>query len=163
MRVFLPAFSDELSAQQPVARRCWAALIPPGTHPEQAEVYEDDAVTEAALAGLELLRDEEPPAGVVRVRRRLVLAADISEEDLEILRCEPADEDGIVFPAHMSTLHWGDVAAIMVDDADAEDAVQAVLDASDQESADQAISDLWDFSIGWFDIAERESLAKTLS
>lgn len=162
MRVFLPAFSDELTGPQPVARQCWVALIPAGTHPEQAEVYEDDAVTEAALAGLALLRDEEIPAGVVRARRRLVLAADLPEEDLEILRSEPADDEAVIFPANISALRWSDVAAIMVDDVHAEDAVQAVLDADTQESADQAISDLWDFAIGWFDIAEREALAKVL-
>lgn len=163
MRIYIPALSDELTAENPTNRRGWVARIPAGTHPEQAEVYEDDAVTEAALDGLSLLRDDEASAGVKRAMRRLVLAVELPESRVQAISDEPADEEGILFPVGVGSLSWEDVAALMIDDADAEPAVGAVLRAQDQESADQAIAELWDYAIGWFDIAEREALAKALN
>lgn len=163
MRVFLPALSHELSAEQPVNRQGWVARIPAGTHPEQAEVYEDDAVTEAALDSLSLLRDEPVSVGVNRALRRLVLAVEVPETSAACVSNEAADEDGVVFPVELESIEWGQVAALMVDDADAEDAVQAVLRAEDQDTADAAIAELWEYAIGWFDIAERQALASALN
>lgn len=159
MRVFIPAFTDELSLTEPQTRPGWTAVIPAGTHPEQAEVFEDDAVTEAALDGLGLLRDEEIPEQVQRLPRRLVLAVDLPNSAR--VRMEDAvDEDSVVCPVDSVPFTWNDVAAIMIDDADAEGAVRRVLKASTQDQADEAISDLWEYSIGWFDIAERLELAR---
>ncbi len=163
MRVFLPALSHELTAAYPVNRQGWVARIPTGTHPEQAEVYEDDAVTEAALDSLSLLRDEPTSAGVNKSAfRRLVLALDVPENSVTFVSDEAADEDGVVFPVEIENIEWAQVAALMVDDGDAEEAVQAVLRAEDQETADHAIAELWEYAIGWFDIAEREALASAL-
>lgn len=162
MRVFVPALTDELSCEAPVTREGWTAVIPAGTHPEQAEVYEDDAVTEAALDGLSLLRDEESPAQVRRAPRRLVLAADLPASRVHSMSEEAADEDGVVFSVSVQDLAWSDIAAIMIDDADAEAAVGKVLAADTQDEADEAISELWEYAIGWFDIAERADLAAAL-
>lgn len=159
MRVFIPALTDELVMETPVLRRGWVALIPRGTHPEQAEVYEDDAVTEAALDGLTVLRDEKENSTRHLLHRRLVLAFDVKDSDLTVHTEQAADEEGVVVPVDVHTLTWMNLVAMMVDDADAESAVQSVIEATDQDSADDAISDLWDHAIGWFDSAEREELA----
>lgn len=163
MRVFIPALSDELLAPHPVNRPAWTARIPQGTHSELAEVYEDNALTEAALDSLELLRDEEKPGTQTRALRRLVIAAEVPHAQVAFLSDEPADDDGVVFPVSMQSLEWTHVVAFMVDDEEAETAVQAVLEAQDQPSADAAIEHLWDYAINWFDSAERLALSNHLA
>lgn len=156
MRVFIPALTQELAFPAPVCRGGWAAFIPVGTHPEQAEVFEDDAVTEAALDGLRLLRDQDAVPG--QHPRRLVLALTMPDEAVQRSSDKAADEEGVVFPVEVASCQWADVDSLMVDDADAEPAVRAVLRAQTQDEADEAISELWEFAIGWFDIAERQDL-----
>jgi hypothetical protein len=56
-------------------------------------------------------------------------------------------------------LGWGDVAAFLIDEDGAAEAVRAVLRAGDQGAADRAVADLWEHPLEWFDISERDALA----
>lgn len=152
MRVYVPVLSHELTGEHPPVRTAWMALIPQGTHPEEAEVIEDDAQTEACLDGLTLLRDTSPQGAL----RRIVLAVDIPGRAPQT---QEAGTDTIEPP----TYAWADVAAILADGADAQDAVRAVIDADKQDAADNAVSELWDHALEWFDSSERLGLAASLA
>lgn len=152
MRVYIPILSYELEGERPPVRTAWVALIPPGTHPEEAEVIEDDAQTEACLDGLTLLRDTEPQGAL----RRIVLAVDIPG------RAPAAQEPG-VSEVEAPAYEWTDVAALLVDGPEAQEAVQAVIEAEEQETADEAVAQLWDYALEWFDCSERRGLAASLT
>lgn len=152
MRVYVPILSHELADKRPPARTAWVALIPPGTHPEEAEVIEDDAQTEACLDGLTLLRDTEPQGAL----RRIILAVDIPG------RAPTAEEAG-VSEVEAPAYTWDDVAALLVDGQEAQEAVRAVIVAEDQDTADEAVAELWDYALEWFDCSERLGLADTLA
>jgi hypothetical protein len=149
MRVYLPALGSDLSADRPPVRSGFAAAPERGAAPDDIEVLEDDAQTEAALASLELLREAPPGERPSRV----VLAADapVTTEGEKgasrVVRVEPG------------TLGWGDVAAFLIDEDGAAEAVRAVLRAGDQGAADRAVADLWEHPLEWFDISERDALA----
>lgn len=152
MRVYIPILSHELANERPPARTAWVALIPAGTHPEEAEVIEDDAQTEACLDGLTLLRDTEPQGAL----RRIVLAVDIPGH-------APAVEEEGVSEVEAPAYEWGDVAALLVDGPEAQDAVRAVIVAEEQDTADEAVAELWDYALEWFDCSERLGLAAALA
>ncbi|WP_175956171.1 hypothetical protein [Schaalia sp. Marseille-Q2122] len=152
MRVYIPALSHELSGEHPPARKAWVALIPAGTHPEEAEVIEDDAQTEACLEGLTLLRDTSPEGA----KRRIVLAVDIPGR-------APATQEADVREVDTPSYTWADVAAVLVDGPEAEEAVRAVIAAEDQDTADEAVAQLWDHALEWFDSSERLGLATALA
>lgn len=151
MRVYIPLLSHELTNKRPPARTAWVALIPAGTHPEDAEVIEDDAQTEACLDGLTLLRDTAPQGAL----RRIVLAVDIPGRAPEV------QEPG-VSSLQVAGYEWADVAALLVDGPEAQDAVRAVIEAEQQDCADEAVAALWDHALEWFDCSERLGLAAAL-
>ena len=152
MRVYIPVLSPELADERPPARRAWVALIPPGTHPEEAEVIEDDAQTEACLEGLTLLRDTKPQGAL----RRIVLAVDVPGR-------APASQEAGTRDIDAPAYEWADVAALLVDGPEAEQAVHAVITAQEQDSADEAVGELWDHALEWYDCTERLSLAAALA
>lgn len=152
MRVYIPILSHELAGEHPPSRTAWVALIPPGTHPDDAEVVEDDAQTEACLDGLTLLRDTETQGAL----RRIILAVDIPGRS-------PAAHEVGVREVEMPVYEWADVAALLVDGPEAQEAVHAVISAEEQETADEAVAELWDYALEWFDCSERLELAASLA
>lgn len=153
MRLYLPATPADLAADVPPRVRAFTVLAPEGVRGEDLEVLEDDARDEAALDSLRRLRDETPSAPP----RRLVLAVDAplthSPEPLE-----PGSTTGVVDLE--APVGWSDVAAYLLDEEEAEEAVRAVLVAEDQDGADAALAALWDHPLQWFDASERARLVE---
>lgn len=112
-----------------------------GDDDELAEV----ALREAALASLRLLGGEDggdlPP-------RRAVLVADVEDA-----KARPDLDDAVVRLAGPVAL--ADVVAAYVDNADAEDAVRAAIEAVDaadlgDEDADLVVGDAQDHDLAWY-------------
>ncbi len=152
MRVYLPALSSDLTAERPPAVPGFAAEPPPQARPDDIEMLEDDAQTQAALASLERLRD----APRTERATRLVLAA-----DAPAVRGEPVGgaDGGLILRVPAPRLTWADVVALLVDEGGAAGAVRSVLEAGDQDDADRAVAALWEHPLVWFDASEREALA----
>lgn len=148
MRVYFPAVSSDLLADDVSPRLAFTALAARDASGEELELLEDDAQTEAALASLVALRQSEGQA-----LRRIVLAADIDTET--------PSGCGVVTLGERGT-QWSKVAAILIDAPQARDAVLAVIEAKEQEEADEAVAALWEHALEWFDITEREELARAL-
>ncbi|PID97708.1 MAG: hypothetical protein CSA82_02805 [Actinobacteria bacterium] len=153
MRVYVPALSNELTDEKPVIRPGWAANAPANAHPDEREVYEYTAQTEAALASLEALR--ESPHGNALVR--LVLAV-----DLPIPMPPEVPDSSENVEVAVSPFAWHDVQALLVDGSDAHTAVRAVIEAKEQDEADTALGELWDHAMEWFDVSERQVLSRAL-
>lgn len=148
MRVYLPALSSHLLADDIAERPGFAVVAPAGTDREGVEVLEDDAQTEAALASLVDLREAEGETPI-----RLVLAVDAPDR--------PLHGEGVVETGPIAAA-WADVAAILADSPEAESDVRAVLDADEQDEADAAVARLWERALEWFDVTERAALAEDL-
>lgn len=148
MRVYLPALSSHLLADDIAERPGFAVVAPAGTDREGIEVLEDDAQTEAALVSLVDLREASGEAPI-----RLVLAVDAPDR--------PLTGAGVVETGPIDAT-WADVAAILADSPEAADDVRAVLDADEQDEADEAVARLWERSLEWFDVSERLALAEDL-
>ncbi len=155
MRLYLPALSSELLGDAPPHRDGWTALPGPGVGGEELEVLEDDAQTEAALASLVLLRESLDDEGGQEALRRLILAV-----DTDLPGAAPVGTGVIAVQA--GAVSWADVRALLVDGADAEPLVKAVLDANEQDEADDAVAALWDEALEWYDPGERLDLATIL-
>ncbi|MFT4125329.1 MAG: hypothetical protein QM662_03765 [Gordonia sp. (in: high G+C Gram-positive bacteria)] len=165
MRVYLPAtlaMLTELNSGglfQPVSGTGFA-LTPAlrgrytaGDDEELAEV----AIREAARASLRLLSAETegtlPP-------RRVVVAADVPDVTLR-----PDLDDAVV--RLTAAVPRTAVASVLVDGADAEDAVRAAMTAIDaadlgDEDASFAIGDVEDFDLGWYATQELPFLLELL-
>ena len=140
MRVYVPAVLSDLSVPLPPVRGGVVAV------PDAAMSAEDDAITEAALASLEQVREEgAQPA-------RIVLAVD-TPTSTTLSPGEAIEANIFTAPAFEYT--WSDVAAILADLPDAGPAVAAVVAAETQEEADEAVAALWESSLAWFDRSER--------
>ncbi|WP_022868127.1 DUF6912 family protein [Schaalia vaccimaxillae] len=152
MRVFFPALGSELSAAVLPQRHGWAAFAPQGASNDDIEELENDAQTEAALASLSLLQDfpDDAPS-------RVVLAIEIPEAPLA------SDIVDGVGEVRLGGCDWKQVKAILIDGSDACEAVRSVVAAQDQDSADQAVADLWEYALEWYDIQEREVVARMLA
>lgn len=148
MRAYLPALSTDLLADTLPERRGFTAVAPSGAGREDLEVLEDDAQTEAALASLIALREAEGEAP-----RRIVLAVDVDA---------PSPSGTGVLETAALGAQWSVVRAILVDAPDAEGAVRAVVRAEGQDEADAAVAALWEHSLEWFDVTERDALALAL-
>lgn len=149
MRVYLPLLPSELLEDTPRPRRGFTVVPPPECDREGVEVLEDDAQTEAALLALSLLREEEKDTPL-----RMLIAQDVEMDPPKGAGVLEVDEITIV---------WEKVAAILCDDCDTAPVVQRVLDATEQDEADEAVADLWEFCLGWYDVSERQSLARLIA
>lgn len=149
MRVYLPLLPSELLDDDPRPRSGFTVVAPTDCDREGVEVLEDDAQTEAALLALALMREKEDEEPL-----RMVVAQDVDAP-------QPKGE-GVVEAGDFAIV-WDAVAAILSDDPEAAPAVRRVLDAEDQDEADAAVADLWEFSLGWYDVSERESMARFIA
>lgn len=161
MRVYVPATSALITtladgeALSPPAAGTTAFAVTPGL---RAWYGEDDAAdepddedleyaacAEAARASLRLLAGDPAAA-----RRRLVLAADVRDADVEIR--DDLDRGVVRVQAAVTPAM---LAAVFVDDADAETAVARaaeVVDAADlgDEAAEQTVGDTEGFELSWY-------------
>ena len=149
MRVYLPLLPSELLDDSPCPRSGFTVVAPADCDREGVEVLEDDAQTEAALLALSLMREEEGERPL-----RMVVAQDVDAP-------QPKGE-GVVEAGDFAIV-WDAVAAILSDEPEAAPAVRRVLDAEEQDEADAAVADLWEFSLGWYDVSERESMARFIA
>ena len=150
MRVYIPALLSDLSVPLPPVRAGVVAVPDGAMSGEDVEVLEDDAITEAALSCLELVRESAGAAPA-----RLVLAVD-TPTSTTLTPGDQIEPHIVAAPAFEYT--WSDVAAILADLPDAAPAVSAVLEASTQEEADEAVAALWESSLAWFDRSERPAV-----
>ena len=159
MRVFIPAVPAELSGDVPPPRTAIAPIIPADATPEQVELLEDDAVTEAWLVSLELLVGDGPASSQSADLRRVVLAADVDPAGTAPVDGSPRP---VVEVDPVAPLSWDDVKAILADapgDDTASEAIVALAAATDDAAVDDALSALADDSLQWFDISERAQLS----
>lgn len=148
MRVYLPLLGSELLGDSLSSRRGFTVIAPNAADSETIEVLEDDAQTEAALVSLMELREREGEPMV-----RLIAAADVADT--------PVEGEGVVEIAEIA-VSWSEVVAILADSGEAAPAVLKVVEASEQDEADEAVAALWEHALEWFDVSERESLARAL-
>lgn len=130
------------------SRRGFTVIAPNAADSETIEVLEDDAQTEAALVSLMELREREGEPMV-----RLIAAAEVADT--------PVEGEGVVETAEIA-VSWSEVVAILADSGEASPAVLKVVEASEQDEADEAVAALWEHALEWFDVSERESLARVL-
>lgn len=150
MRVYLPLLGSELLADSLSSRRGFTVIAPSAADSETIEVLEDDAQTEAALVSLMELREREGEPMV-----RLIAAADVADTAFE------GEGEGVVETAEIA-VSWSEVVAILADSGQAAPAVRKVVEANEQDEADEAVAALWEHALEWFDVSERESLARAL-
>lgn len=150
MRVYLPLLASELLGDSLSSRRGFTVIVPNAADSETIEVLEDDAQTEAALVSLMELREREGEPMV-----RLIAAADVADTPVE------GEGEGVVETAEIA-VSWSEVVAILADSGEAAPAVLKVVEASEQDEADEAVAALWEHALEWFDVSERESLARAL-
>lgn len=134
------------------SRRGFRVIAPNAADSETIEVLEDDAQTEAALVSLMELREREGEPMV-----RLIAAADVADTPVE----GEGEGEGVVETAEIA-VSWSEVVAILADSGEASPAVLKVVEASEQDEADEAVAALWEHALEWFDVSERESLARAL-
>lgn len=154
MRVYLPLLGSELLGDSLSSRRGFTVIAPNAADSETIEVLEDDAQTEAALVSLMELREREGEPMV-----RLIAAADVADTALE--GEGEGEGEGVVETAEIA-VSWSEVVAILADSGEAAPAVLKVVEASEQDEADEAVAALWEHALEWFDVSERESLARAL-
>lgn len=150
MRVYIPAVSTDLRELLPPVRIGYCVVPHTVAVGEELELLEDDAQTEAGLASLSLLQDDDTSAPV-----RLILAVELSEGEVTPF-------EGDIAQIECSAYRWIDVVALFVDNLDAIPHVRAAVEATTQEEADDAVSTLWEESLEWYDIDEREALGQLL-
>lgn len=152
MRVYVPAtlaMLQQLVADEMLHARSGTAFAVTPTLREAYSQGDDDeladvALREAALASLRLLGDHTgalPP-------RRAVLVAEVDD-----VTARPDLDDAVVRLA--GPVGLADVIAAYVDNADAEEAVRAAIDAVDaadlgDEDADFIVGDAQDHDLAWY-------------
>lgn len=165
MRVFVPATSVELTglttSGQFGSPPITAFAVTPGLREwyvdDDAEELEYAAMLDAARASLRLI-DVDPDAA----RRRVVVAADLAASDVVV---HDDIDRGVVRLSRAVTM--ADIAAVHVDDADAEDAVsraaQAVIAADlGQAEAQATVDDAEGYELSWYANQEIAGLLETL-
>ncbi|RAX22627.1 MULTISPECIES: DUF6912 family protein [unclassified Actinomyces] len=154
MRVYLPATAADLSADSISPRTAHAATpalaaVFPEEDQEGLEVSAslcaaDSSVMLLAVPGAEALAD-----------RRVVIAADVEEEQV---REVPAGDDVLPGTVELTApVEWDAVAALLVDEADAEPDVRAAR-TGDEAAFERAA----DADLLWYDVSERNALAEEL-
>ncbi|WP_103061889.1 DUF6912 family protein [Actinomyces qiguomingii] len=155
MRVYLPATARDLAAPR-ISPRTGHAVTPTlaGAFPEEdQEGLEVSASLCAADASVMLLA---VPGAEAEVDRRVVIAADV--EDTQVWEVPVTGE---VLPGTVEVtepVEWDAVAALLVDEADAESDVRAAR-TGDEAAFERAA----DADLLWYDISERSVLAQELA
>ncbi|GAA1654686.1 hypothetical protein MMUR_50920 [Mycolicibacterium murale] len=166
MRVYIPATLEMLQrlvadgSLFPVSGTAFAVT------PTLREAYSDGdddelaevALRDAALGSLRLLAGEGEP-GTLPLRRCVLVA------DVDGAKARPDLDDAVVRVGEAVTI--GDVVAVYVDLASAEDAVRAataVVDAADlgDEDAELAVGDAQDHDLAWYATQELPFLLELL-
>ncbi|MDU0347421.1 DUF6912 family protein [Actinomyces sp. MRS3W] len=155
MRVYLPATAADLAATTISPRTAHAATPAlAAVFPEEdAEGLEVSASLCAADASLMLLAE---PGAQHLADRRIVIAADVADAEVREI---PAT--GEVLPGTVevtSPVEWDAVAALLVDEAEAEADVRAAR-TGDEDAFEHAA----DADLLWYDVSERAALAEELS
>lgn len=160
MRVYVPATFDMLAGlaqdgQHPIRSGVVFALTP-AVREYYIEGDEEElaytAFLDAARASLRLLAIGDEGRFP---HRRVVISADIADD---VLRNSPVDGESVV-RVDPAVLRVADIAAIHVDDADAEAATKAAIeciDAADlgDEDAELTLGDAEDNLMSWYDAKE---------
>ena len=154
MRIYLPAAAADLSAAEISPRTAHAATqaLAAALPEEDEEGLEVSASLCAADSSL--VRLAEPEASGL-ADRRVVVAADVDPADLRELAVE-----GDTLPGTVEVtvpVSWDDVAALLVDDVEAESDVRLAR-TGDEEAFERAA----DADLLWFDVSERGHLASQL-
>jgi len=95
------------------------------------------------------------PAAAGLADRRIVIAADVDAENVRELPVE-----GDVLPGTIEVtgeISWEDVAALLVDEPEAQDDVRAAR-LGDEDAFERAA----EADLLWYDVTEREALAESL-
>nr|WP_300339329.1 hypothetical protein [Actinomyces sp.] len=154
MRIYLPATAADLSVAEISPRTAHA--VTPALAAALPEEDEEGLEVSASLCAADssLVRLAEPEAAGV-ADRRVVVAADVDPADLRELTVE-----GDVLPGTVELVvpvGWDDVAALLVDDVEAEADVRLAR-TGDEEAFERAA----DADLLWFDVCERGHLAARL-
>ncbi|AYD89368.1 hypothetical protein D4740_05415 [Actinomyces sp. 2119] len=154
MRVFLPATATDLRAESLSPRLAHAATptLARALPEEDQEGLEVAASLCAADASLLLLAQ---PGAARHADRRVVIAADAADDTVREL--DPGQD---VLPGTVEVtvaVDWQDVAAIFVDDAQAQADVRAARHGDEEAFERAAQADLL-----WYDVTERDHLADDL-
>ena len=151
MRIYLPATAADLSAPEISVRLVHAATraLSEALPEEDEEGLEVSASLCAADSSLMRLAE---PGNEEVASRRVVIAADVDAEALR--ECEVGDE---VLPGTVELLapvSWDDVAALLVDEPEAEPDVAAARTGEEEAFERAAEADLL-----WYDACERRAVA----
>ena len=158
MRIYLPATAAHLrasvlgSSHQPLTAHAATPALAQALPEEDEEGLEVSASLCAADASVVLLAEPEA-AGLAD--RRIVIAADVDAENVRELPVE-----GDVLPGTIEVtgeVSWEDVAALLVDEPEAQDDVRAAR-LGDEDAFERAA----EADLLWYDVTEREALAESL-
>ena len=158
MRIYLPATAAHLrasvlgSSHEPLAAHAATPALAHALPEEDEEGLEVSASLCAADASLVLLAE---PEAVGLADRRIVIAADVDAENVRELAVE-----GDVLPGTIEVtdeIAWEDVAALLVDEPEAETDVRAAR-LGDEDAFERAA----EADLLWYDVTEREALAESL-
>lgn len=165
MRIYLPATSTTLRELHERGALADVPLTAFAVTPGLREWYRDDdaealeyaAMTDAARGSLRLI-DADPAAA----RRRVVVAADLPDADVEIRDDLDRGVVTLTRPVPVSA-----VASVHVDDAEAEATIAAAAEAviaadlGDENSQDR-VDDAEGFELAWYATQEVEHLLESL-
>ena len=155
-RIYLPATAAHLrarvlgSSHQPLTAHAATPALAQALPEEDEEGLEVSASLCAADASVVLL-----PEAAGLADRRIVIAADVDAENVRELPVE-----GDVLPGTIEVtgeVSWEDVAALLVDEPEAQDDVRAARLGDEGAFERAAEADLL-----WYDVTEREALAESL-
>ncbi|CAM2906244.1 DUF6912 domain-containing protein [Actinomyces slackii] len=154
MRIYLPATAADLRAEAISARHAHAATqaLARALPEEDEEGLEVSASLCAADASVMLLAE---PGAEGLADRRLVIAADVDDQVVGELAVDEETLPGTV--AVGAPVAWEEVAAILVDDPQAEEDVRAARTGDEEAFERAAEADLL-----WYDVVERQALAHEL-
>ena len=158
MRIYLPATAAHLRAA--ALGSSTGSLLAHAATPalsralpeEDEEGLEVSASLCAADASLVLLAEPEAEG---LADRRVVIAADVDGEHVRELAVEGDVLPGTVEIA--ADIPWDDVAALLVDEPEAQDDVRAAR-LGDEDAFERAA----EADLLWYDVTEREALAESL-
>ena len=158
MRIYLPATAAHLrapalgSSQEPCPAHAATPALARALPEEDEEGLEVSASLCAADASLVLLAE---PGFEGLADRRIVIAADVDAECVRELAVEGDTLPGSVEVS--GKILWEDVAALLVDEAEAEADVRAAR-LGDEDAFERAA----EADLLWYDVTERDALAESL-
>ena len=158
MRIYLPATAAHLRAaalgspQEPHPAQAATPALARALPDEDEEGLEVSASLCAADASLMLLAE---PGAEGLADRRIVIAADVEAEHVRELAVEADVLPGTVEVS--AEIPWEDVAALLVDEPEAQDDVRAAR-LGDEDAFERAA----EADLLWYDVTERGALAESL-